>query len=445
MAVCEGVRYLYRVLGTTQALRQDGTAVPIGGARLRALLTALALAGGRTVRSGELAASVWGGEDEDPPADETAALQALVGRLRRSLGREAVGSGEGGYRLVADRDDIDLYRFERLASEGAAALADDDPAKAVDLLDDALALWRGPALTDLPDGGGAAGVRAVDRALGARRHRAEAALALGRAEEVLPSVRQLAAEHPIDEPLQAVLLRALRDAGRTAEALAAYEAVRARLADRLGTDPGAELRELHARLLADEPPAAVPERSAGPAAGRLSSRRAPGNLRAGLTSFVGRDAEIEALSRELGAARLVTLTGPGGAGKTRLSLEAAARARAERGEEWADGVWVAELAAVRDPEDQGATAEAVLTALGGRETLLTGTTAEGLRAASDPTVVGDPLAQLSERCAARRMLLVLDNCEHLVGGGAGGGAAAAGGVPGGQRAGHQPRTARCAR
>ncbi|WP_432069601.1 BTAD domain-containing putative transcriptional regulator [Streptomyces sp. AA1529] len=406
------VRYLYRVLGTTQALRQDGTAVPIGGARLRALLTALALAGGRTVRSGELAASVWG-EDEDPPADETAALQALVGRLRRSLGREAVGSGEGGYRLVADRDDIDLYRFERLASEGAAALADDDPAKAVDLLDDALALWRGPALTDLPDGGGAAGVRAADRALGARRHRAEAALALGRAEEMLPSVRQLAAEHPIDEPLQAVLLRALRDAGRTAEALAAYEVVRARLADRLGTDPGAELRELHARLLADEPPAAVPERSAGPAAGR-PSRRAPGNLRAGLTSFVGRDAEIEALSRELGAARLVTLTGPGGAGKTRLSLEAAARARAERGEEWADGVWVAELAAVRDPEDQGATAEAVLTALGGRETLLTGTTAEGLRAASDPTV-GDPLAQLSERCAARRMLLVLDNCEHLVG------------------------------
>ncbi|MGP3975001.1 AfsR/SARP family transcriptional regulator [Streptomyces sp. 8N114] len=427
-----GVRYLYRVLGTTQALREDGTTVPIGGARLRALLTALALAGGRAVHAGELAAAVWS-QHEDPPADETAALQALVGRLRRSLGREAVGSVEGGYRLVATRDDIDLYRFERLASEGAAALADGDPVKAADLLDDALALWRGPALADLPDGGGAAAVRAADRALAARRHRAEAALALGHAESVLPTVRQLADEHPLNEPLQALLLRALRDAGRTAEALAAYETVRTRLTDQLGTDPSPELRALHAELLADETvvPAAnrpathstatsaaihpVPHAAAHAAVPREPRpfRRAPGNLRAGVTSFVGREMEIDALCQELGTARLVTLTGPGGAGKTRLSVETAARARAERGAEWADGVWVAELAAVRDPHDQGATAEAVLTALGGRETVLTGTTAEGLRAATDP-IAGNPLAQLAERCAARRMLLVLDNCEHLI-------------------------------
>ncbi|MEU4964398.1 AfsR/SARP family transcriptional regulator [Streptomyces smyrnaeus] len=423
-----GVRYLYRVLGTTQVLREDGTTVPIGGARLRALLTAFALAGGRAVHTGELVAAVWS-EHEDPPADETAALQALVGRLRRSLGREAVDSVEGGYRLVTARDDIDLYRFERLASEGADALADGDPAKAAGLLDDALALWRGPALADLPDGGGAAGVRAADRALAARRHRAEAALALGRAEAVLPTVRQLAAEHPLHEPLQALLLRALRDAGRTAEALAAYETVRARLVDRLGADPGAELRALHADLLAAEPAVPAvrsgpavraesaapvgPSAPAGPSAPRTVPRRAVGNLRARLTSFVGREGEIEALCQELGSARLVTLTGPGGAGKTRLSLEAAARAHAGRSEEWADGVWVTELAAVRDPHDQGATAEAVLTALGGRETVLTGTTAEGLRAATDPTV-GDPVTQLAERCAARRMLLVLDNCEHLL-------------------------------
>ncbi|MGI5352077.1 AfsR/SARP family transcriptional regulator [Streptomyces sp. CA-250714] len=432
-----GVRYLYRVLGTTQALREDGTTVPIGGARLRALLTALALAGGRAVHTGELAAAVWS-EHEDPPADETAALQALVGRLRRSLGREAVGSVEGGYRLVTARDDIDLYRFERLAAEGAAALADGDPGKAADLLDDALALWRGPALADLPDGGGAAGVRAADRALAARRHRAEAALALGQAETVLPTVRQLAAENPLHEPLQALLLRALRDAGRTAEALAAYERVRTRLADQLGTDPGPELRALHAELLADDPArtggdharrlTATPATASSSPATRQAvppaedpaerpeprpARRPPGNLRAGLTSFVGREGEIGALCQELGKARLVTLIGPGGAGKTRLSLEAAARACAERDAEWADGVWVTELAAVRDPYDQGATAEAVLTALGGRETVLTGTTAEGLRAATDPTAA-DPLAQLAERCAARRMLLVLDNCEHLI-------------------------------
>ncbi|MEU2085635.1 BTAD domain-containing putative transcriptional regulator [Streptomyces albus] len=472
-----GVRYLYRVLGTTQALRTDGTAVPLGGARLRAVLTALALAGGGAVRTGQLAAAVWA-EDEEAPADETAAVQALVGRLRRALGRDAVESVTGGYRLAASRDDIDLFRFERLAAEGAAALADGDPAKAADLLDDALALWRGPALADLPDGGGPAGIRAADRAVAARRDRARAALALGRAEEILPAVRELAAAHPLDEPLQALLIRALRETGRTAEALAVYEQVRSRIADRLGADPGTELRTLHAELLSGGPapatpdgpsqgpsggpapaspggPASVPSggpspassdgpvpaspggpapvpsggdtpasASAGAAAGRgappdaagvgrvPAGARRPGNLRSMLTSFVGRDDELRAIGEELSASRLVTLTGPGGAGKTRLSLEAAALAT-ERGATWADGVWVAELAGVRGQNAQRETAEAVLTALGGRETVLTGSAAEGLVAATDPTA-GDPLAQLAEHCAARRILLVLDNCEHVI-------------------------------
>ncbi|WP_443052877.1 AfsR/SARP family transcriptional regulator [Streptomyces sp. NBC_01186] len=434
------VRYLFRVLGTTQVFREDGTPVPVGGARLRALLTALALAGGRAVRTDALAAAVWA-EDEEPPADETAALQALVGRLRRSLGREAVGSVEGGgYRLAAGRDDIDLFRFERLAGEGAAALAEGDADKAAALLDDALGLWRGPALVDLPDGGGAAGVRATDRRLTARRDRAEADLALGRAEAVLPVVRQLASGHPLDEPLQALLLRALRDAGRAAEALDAYEGIRVRLADRLGIDPGPELRALHTELLTQpqtpepprpgplrpgpqrpEPPRPGPLRpepqGGGPRApepgGPGSVRQAPGNLRAGLTSFVGRAEEIRGIGGELSTTRLVTLTGPGGAGKTRLSLEAAADARSRSGTDWEDGVWVAELAPVRDPHHYQETAEAVLTALGGRETVLRGSTAEGLRAATDPTAA-DPLAQLAERCANRRMLLVLDNCEHVI-------------------------------
>ncbi|MEU2607589.1 BTAD domain-containing putative transcriptional regulator [Streptomyces albus] len=528
-----GVRYLYRVLGTTQALRTDGTAVPLGGARLRAVLTALALAGGGAVRTGQLAAAVWA-EDEEAPADETAAVQALVGRLRRALGRDAVESVTGGYRLAASRDDIDLFRFERLAAEGAAALADGDPAKAADLLDDALALWRGPALADLPDGGGPAGIRAADRAVAARRDRARAALALGRAEEILPAVRELAAAHPLDEPLQALLIRALRETGRTAEALAVYEQVRSRIADRLGADPGTELRTLHAELLSGGPapappggpspvlpggpspalsggpfpapsggpapapsggpfpeppsgpapappggpapatpggpsqgpssgpapaspggPASVPSggpspassdgpapaspggpapvpsggetpasASAGAAAGRgappyaagagrvPAGARRPGNLRSMLTSFVGRDDELRAIGEELSASRLVTLTGPGGAGKTRLSLEAAALAT-ERGATWSDGVWVAELAGVRGQNAQRETAEAVLTALGGRETVLTGSAAEGLVAATDPTA-GDPLAQLAEHCAGRRILLVLDNCEHVI-------------------------------
>ncbi|MGY1435315.1 AfsR/SARP family transcriptional regulator [Streptomyces reniochalinae] len=416
-----GVRYLYRVLGATQVLREDGTAVPVGGARLRALLTALALAGGRAVRPGQLAAAVWA-QDEDAPADETAAVQALVGRVRRALGRDAVVWAEGGYRLAVTRDDVDLFRFERLADEGADALADGDPVKATALLDDALALCRGPALADLPDGGGPAAVRAADRELTARRDRMRAALALGRAETVLPGVRELAAAHPLDESLQALLLRALHGAGRTAEALASYETVRARIADRLGSGPGAELRALHAALLAADDPAPDPSSPAGlsclpspasPSSPPAGSVRPVGNLRARLTSFVGRDEEIGALGQELGGARLVTLTGPGGAGKTRLSLETAARTGAEGGAAWRDGVWVAELASVRGRNGPAEVAEAVLTALGGRETVLIGSSAESLHAAADRTA-GDPVAQLVEHCAARRMLLVLDNCEHVI-------------------------------
>ncbi|MCT2590108.1 AfsR family transcriptional regulator [Streptomyces sp. N2-109] len=397
----EQVRYRYRVLGTTQALRADGTSVPLGGARLRALLTALAVAGGRPVRTDTLVSEVWAA-DEEPPTDELAALQALVGRLRRALGREAVASGAGGYQLVAERDDIDLFRFERLADEGAQALADGDPGKAVEQLDDALALWRGPALADLPDGDTVA-ARAQARQLAARRSRLEAECALGRAETALPALRELATAHPLDEPLWALYLRALRDTGRQAEALAAYEEVRVTFADRLGTDPGPELRALHGELLGTS---GAPDATAHPTGQDPAGSVRPGNLRARLTSFVGRETDVEALRGDLSGARLVTLLGPGGAGKTRLSQEAAEAL----GSAWPDGVWLAELAPVRDPE---ALAEAVLTALGGRETVIRGTTAEGLRAATDPHAL-DPLAQLAERCAARRMLLVLDNCEHVI-------------------------------
>ncbi|MEU8852959.1 AfsR/SARP family transcriptional regulator, partial [Streptomyces sp. NPDC048564] len=235
----------YRILGTTQVLRPDGSPVAVGGARLRALLTVLALRGGRTVPAGLLVDEVWEGE---PPADATGALQALVGRLRRALGADAVVSTEGGYRLAAAPDDIDLHRFERLVGEGTRALADGDPAKAAVVLDDALALWRGPALADLPDRTAAA-ARQATRRLDALRIRHTAALALGHAEQSLPELTALCDTHPLDEPLHALRLRALRDAGRTAEALVAYEDVRRLLADRLGSDPGPELRSLHTELL----------------------------------------------------------------------------------------------------------------------------------------------------------------------------------------------------
>ncbi|MFD4949150.1 BTAD domain-containing putative transcriptional regulator, partial [Streptomyces sp. NPDC058409] len=395
----------YCILGTTQALRDDGTAVAIGGARLRALLTVLALRPGRTVPAAVLVDEVW---DGDPPADAAGALQALVGRLRRALGHAAITSAESGYRLAAEPDTVDLYRFERLAGEGARALEEGDAAKAQSVLEDALALWRGPALADLPDRGAVA-ARWAARRLDARRSGLAAALALGRADETLPELVALCAEHPIDEPLQALRLRALRDAGRTAQALAAYDEVRTVLADRLGTDPGPELRSLHAELLRQDPaqPVAVAVAAEPHRPSRTRTPTAPqGNLRARLTSFVGREDDIEALREDLSHARLVTLLGPGGAGKTRLSQEAAESV----GAAWPDGVWLAELAPVDDPE---AVPEAVLTALGARETVLRGAGAEELRVAEGNA--GDPLVRLTEHCSRRRMLLLLDNCEHLVG------------------------------
>lgn len=135
----------YAILGTAQAIHDDGTPVAVGGARLRALLTALALRPGRVVPTRLLVAEVW---DGDPPADAVAALQALVARLRRALGHTAVRSAEGGYQLAAEREDVDLYRFERLVRDGARS---PDPADAAALYEEALALWRGPALADLPD------------------------------------------------------------------------------------------------------------------------------------------------------------------------------------------------------------------------------------------------------------------------------------------------------
>ncbi|MGI5140500.1 MULTISPECIES: BTAD domain-containing putative transcriptional regulator [unclassified Streptomyces] len=393
----------YRILGTTQALRADGTPVPVGGARLRALLTVLAVRAGRIVPAAFLVDEVW---DGDPPADATGALQALVGRLRRALGATAVESVDGGYRLAAAPDEVDLHRFERLAGEGIRALADGDPAKAAVVLDDALALWHGPALADLPDRTAEA-ARWETRRLDARRARLTAAVALGHSEQHLPELTALCDLHPLDEPLQALRLRALRDAGRPAEALAAYEDVRQMLADRLGSDPGPELRSLHGELL--QAPEAVafhaPGRPRPPADGGAAAPAHPGNLRARLTSFVGRGADIDTLRADLAGARLVTLLGPGGAGKTRLSQEAAESVAHLA----PDGVWLAELAPVDEPD---AVPEAVLTAVGGRETVLRGAGAEEMRAVAERH--DDPLVRLAEHCARRRMVLILDNCEHLV-------------------------------
>ncbi|MFB7380720.1 BTAD domain-containing putative transcriptional regulator [Kitasatospora purpeofusca] len=410
----------YGILGTTTAHHDDGTPVPLGGARLRALLAALALRQGRPVPADLLVDEVW---DAEPPQDASAALQTLVGRLRRTIGRDRVGSGPAGYWLTEPA--TDLAEFQRLAGEGRRALEQGDHVSAAERLRAALSLWRGPALADLPDRGGPA-TRLEAQREEVRRHRITAELGLGRAAELVAELAELCEGRPLDEPLQYLMVRALHESGRTAEALRHYENTRRALADELGVDPGRRLQSLHAELLSPtgpvepaEPaaPGAEPAPSAAAAAAAASASapapvpappaRAPGNLRGRLTSFVGRENDLAALRSVLATSRLVTLTGPGGSGKTRLSVEAG---RLEQGAgNWPDGVWVAELAPVERPD---AVPGAVVSALGLRATVLhTGASmvAEVIEGRTD-----DPVRRLIEHCGRRRMLLVLDNCEHLI-------------------------------
>ncbi|WP_331445066.1 BTAD domain-containing putative transcriptional regulator [Streptomyces xanthochromogenes] len=370
----------YLILGATEAYDDQGTAIPLGGPKVRSLLTALALRAPRPVSVPALIDDVWA---DDPPQDAPAALQALVGRLRRALGRQAVGSGPAGYRLAAERHDVDLHAFEDRAAEGAAQLAAGDPEGAAGTLRAALALWRGPALADLPERDAA--LRPEAQRLAARRGRIEADLRRGATSALLPELTELLGAHPYDETLHAQLIRVLRAEGRGAEALAAYDRARRTLVDALGADPGPELIALHAELLEGTP---APE--------PVVTRPRIGNLRPRLTSFVGRESELAVIQADLTASRLVTLIGPGGTGKTRLAEQAAWAAPAEG--------WLVELAPLEQPE---AVPGAVVSALGLRETTLL---AQGAKATHD-----DPTARLVDDLSRRPdTLLVLDNCEHVI-------------------------------
>ncbi|WP_327092655.1 winged helix-turn-helix domain-containing protein [Nonomuraea sp. NBC_01738] len=356
------------ILGTPQA------GVPISGTRLRWLLVRLALAEGRAVTVSELAAALW---PDEQPADPANAVQSLVSRLRRALPDPAVlASVPGGYRLHAA---CDAAEFESLVRQARAA---GSAAESVAALEHALALWRGPALGDLADAPFAVGyaARLEEARLSALEdlydHLTGATATDAGDHDLAGELGELCAGHPLRERLQAARIRALHRAGRTAEALVAYEDVRTRLAAELGADPGAALRDLHLALLRE--PAPVVQRT---------------NLRAPLTSFVGRETEVERVREQLTTGRLVTLLGPGGAGKTRLATMFAATLVADR------PVWVVELAPVTDAHD---VMQATLAALGNPA---------GMDGSGVPR---DTLGRLVAILSGGPVLLVLDNCEHLL-------------------------------
>jgi predicted ATPase/DNA-binding SARP family transcriptional activator/tetratricopeptide (TPR) repeat protein len=360
---------------------RDGSARPleVSGPRLRALLIRLAVDVGRTVPAERLIDDLWG---DAPPASAANALQALVSRLRGVGLHEALESGPGGYRLALDPGQVDAVAFERLVTGARAA---GDPAARAETLRRALAMWRGSALADVSTASFAA--TPIARLEGLRveavEERVEADIALGRAARLVPELEELTALHPLRERLRGQLMRSLYAAGRQADALTVYEDARRTLAESLGVDPSPALAEVHLSILRGEAesPGSVPRT----------------NLPAQLTSFVGREAEIARVGELLGSARLVTLTGPGGTGKTRLASEAASR----MADAAPDGVWFVPLAPVRGALD---VPQAVLVAIGIPETV---------RILEARELV-HPLDRLTDALSDKRLILVMDNCEHLI-------------------------------
>lgn len=363
------------VLGPVRVLGADGTAIEIGGVRVRMLLARLALASGGAVPVAALIDGLWG---EEPPAEAAGALQALVSRLRKALtGVGTVEFGAGGYRLPDIRVDAD--RFEELAKQGRRELAAGRAESAAAMLGEALALWRGEALGDVLDApfAGAAATRLDDLRAGATEDRFEAELRSGRYADILADLEVAGTARPLSERLATLRMRALAAAGRQSEALAVYEEMRGRLDEELGIDPSAELRDTHLALLRGELETPVARRET--LANKLPAR---------LTSFIGRDAELAGLARLLRDSRLITIVGPGGAGKTRLSLEAMDRYRGGT-------VFFVPLAEVGTPDRL---ADAIAGALEQNP--------------GDPRL--DQTARLVELLDAGPAVLILDNCEHLI-------------------------------
>jgi DNA-binding SARP family transcriptional activator len=322
---------------------------------------------------------------QGPPDEPLAALRAYVSRLRTVLPPHAPAERlryrAPGYAIAVGDGELDAVQFERLVSEARERAGAGERARAVELYDTALALWRGEVLAEFdpadidPD---AEIARLADLRLTATEQRAEALVDLGRGHEAVTELEALVHRLPERERPAALLMRALYGSGRQADALTVYRDLRRRLVEQLGVEPSEPTQIVHRRLLAHDP------------ALRPARTRPPTNLPRRGTTFVGRAHEIARVAEAVRAAPLVTLTGVGGVGKSRLALEVAERDRSR----FPDGVWLCELAPLADG---AAVSQAVAAALGVRQR-------HGLTI--EQTVI--------EYLRDRNLLLVLDNCEHVL-------------------------------
>ena len=371
----------FRVLGSLEVVAAEGP-IELPGAKERAVLAYLLAHLGRSVSADEIVDAVWG---ERPPASAARSLHARVSRLRRLLepARTAASSSvierDGvGYRLVVSAEDVDAEQFARLVTEAREV----EPQESLAMADQALELLRGEpygAFQQL-EFAQAENRRLRELELQARELRLAALLELGRHDEALPDLEPLAEQEPLREPVTRLLMLALYRAGRYPDALAAYRTLSQRLRE-LGLEPDEDTRALERQMLQRAPELApvTPLRT---------------NIGARLTSFVGRETDRSRVLGDMARHRLVTLTGPGGVGKTSLALEVARHlAHANL-----DGIWLVELAPLRDP---ARVPEAVAEALGMRTSEFDGqhASAHGF---------------LECHLGRRELLIVLDNCEHLV-------------------------------
>ncbi|HYD10538.1 MAG TPA: BTAD domain-containing putative transcriptional regulator, partial [Acidimicrobiales bacterium] len=365
------------LLGDLVVLGADDREIVVAGTKLRAFLALLALHAGRPVQTDQLVDALWG---EDPPAAVRNSLQGLASKLRRTLGStDVVAMRGGGYALELPPDAVDVHRYEQLVADARAA-APQDPAAALALLAEADDLWRGEPLAELAyeDFAAPAIARLSELRVAVVEERLELALQLGRHLAAVGELEALVDAHPLRERARGLLMTALYRAGRQADALRVFQDGRRILGEELGLEPGPELRQLEAAILSHDPSLDAP------AVASVDRRAARRTLPEPLTPLVGRRDEVDELARLLTSERLVTLVGPGGVGKTRVAIEVA---RAVSGELDIDGHLV-ELAPVGD--------------------------AGSVRAAlADALELPDP-NRLVELIGDRAVVLVLDNCEHVI-------------------------------